>query len=179
MRIAISGKSGCGNSSVSAALAKRLNYTLINYTFRNMAKERGIDFWDFCKLAKKDYSIDKDLDKKQREMALREENCVLGSRLAIWVLKEADVKIYLHASEEVRVKRILQREGGTFQEKLKETQERDESDTKRFKEIYSIDNNNPDVANIHIPTDDVDVEKIVDIILISMEQLNKKIYNEC
>ena len=44
MRIAVSGKSGCGNTTVSTLLAQRLGYPMINFTFRQMAKERNMDF---------------------------------------------------------------------------------------------------------------------------------------
>lgn len=109
MRIAISGKSGCGNTSVSTIVADRMNYPLINFTFRALAEERGIDFWDFCRLAESDDSIDRELDARQVEMAMAEENCILGSRLAIWMLEEADLKVYLTAGTEVRAHRIHKR----------------------------------------------------------------------
>ena len=89
MRIAVSGKSGCGNTTVSTMLAERLGYPMINFTFRQMAQERNMDFWDFCALANRDDNIDKELDRRQVEMAMALDNCVLGSRLAIWMLKEA------------------------------------------------------------------------------------------
>ena len=117
MRIAISSKSGCGNTTVTTLLSKRLGYPMVNFTFRQMAAERGIDFWDFCKLAEKDFEIDRELDRRQVEMAMKEDNCILGSRLAIWMLKDADLKVYLTASEETRASRVLKREGGTFEER--------------------------------------------------------------
>ncbi len=170
MRIAISGKSGCGNTSVSTELAKRLNYNLINFTFRNLAKEKNMDFWELCELATKTDDIDKELDKRQVDMALQHKNCVLGSRLAIWVLKEADLKVYLYASSEARVKRIFKREGGTLEEKELETSKRDESDTKRYKRIYNIDNNDTSIADLVINTDDKDIDQIVELII---DYLNK------
>ena len=42
IRVAISGKSGCGNTTVSGMLAKTLGVTLINYTFRQLAAEKGM-----------------------------------------------------------------------------------------------------------------------------------------
>ena len=39
--VAISGKSGCGNSTVSRLLSDRLGVQLINYTFRRMAGTRA------------------------------------------------------------------------------------------------------------------------------------------
>lgn len=42
LRIAISGASGCGNTTVSSLLADGLGIPCINYTFRNLAKELGM-----------------------------------------------------------------------------------------------------------------------------------------
>lgn len=172
MRIAISSKSGCGNTTVTTNLAKALGYPMINFTFRQMAQERGVDFWEFCALAEKDYEIDRELDRRQVEMAMKEDNCILGSRLAIWMLKEADLKVYLTASEETRARRILKREGGTFEERYKQTVKRDENDTRRYKAIYGIDNTSAEeVADLVIATDDKTPDEIVNIILDKIKTL--------
>src|SRR5574344_2446243 len=115
LRIAISGKSGCGNTTVSTLLAQTLGIKLINYTFRQLAAEKGMSLAQVIENAKTDDSYDKFVDNHQVELA-RKESCVLGSRLAIWMLKEADLKVYLIASDELRAKRILNREGGDLEE---------------------------------------------------------------
>ena len=46
-------------------------------------------------MVEEDDSLDKELDKRKLKF-LKEENCVLGSRLAIWMLEEADLKVYLY-----------------------------------------------------------------------------------
>ena len=165
MRIAISSKSGCGNTTVSTEVAKRLNYKLINFTFRQMAAERGVDFWDFCRMAEEDDNIDRELDKRQVDMAMAEPNCVLGSRLAIWMLKKADLKVYLEAEASTRARRIHCREGGSLEDKIKETEGRDKKDSERYKRIYGIDNSDTSVADLVIKTDDKSPEEIVDIII--------------
>ena len=172
MRIAISGKSGCGNTTVSTLVAERLGYPLINFTFRNLASERGVDFWEFCRMAEHDDAIDRELDNRQVKMALEQPNCVLGSRLAIWMLKEADVKIYLTASSEERASRILKREGGTFEQRLEETLRRDENDTARYKRIYGIDNTDPSVADLVIQTDELESDEVAQMILERVKQLS-------
>lgn len=171
MRIAISGKSGCGNTSVSGEVAKRLNIPLINFTFRNLAKEKNMEFWDLCELAGKTDDVDKELDAKQVNMAMNEESCVLGSRLAIWMLKEADVKVYLLASSETRIKRIFSREGGSIEDKKKETNTRDKNDTERYKRIYNIDNNDTSIADLVIDTDDKNIDEIATIIIDFVKKL--------
>ena len=166
MRIAISSKSGCGNTTVTKMVSEKLGYPMINFTFRQMAEERGVDFWTFCEMAQNDYDIDRELDRRQVEMAMDAENCVLGSRLAIWMLKEADLKIYLTASAETRANRILKREGGTFEERYAQTVNRDTNDSGRYMEVYGIDNSKADeVADLIIATDDKTPEEIVNIIM--------------
>ncbi|MFC2821938.1 MAG: (d)CMP kinase [Sphaerochaeta sp.] len=174
MRIAVSGKSGCGNTTVSTLLAKRLGYPMINFTFRQMAKERNMDFWDFCALANRDDNVDKELDRRQVEMAMAVENCILGSRLAIWMLKEADFKVYLLASDTERARRITKREGGTVEERLAQTRERDAHDTERYARIYGIDNNDTSKADLVIDTEGKTPEHIVDIIIKALPPLQNR-----
>lgn len=164
IRIAISGKSGCGNTTVSSLVAEALGLTLINYTFRNMARERGLEFSTFCHLAEEDLSYDRMLDEKQVELA-SQGSCVLGSRLAIWLLKEADVKVYLKASFPVRVERIIQREGGEYETVMADTAERDRRDRNRFFKLYGIDNDDYSFADLIIDTDRLDSRPVANIII--------------
>ncbi len=165
LRIAISGKSGCGNTTVSTLLSKTLGITLINYTFRQLAAEKGLTLAQVIENAKSDDSYDKYVDNHQVELALKE-NCVLGSRLAIWMLKEADLKVYLLASDDLRAGRILEREGGDLQAIKDFTAMRDSEDTARYKKLYGIDNNDyQNTADLVIDTSDKNPEKIVSLIL--------------
>ena len=172
MRIAISSKSGCGNTTVSTLLSEKLGYPMVNFTFRQMAQERGVDFWTFCRMAEDDYDIDRELDRRQVEMAMEQKDCILASRLAIWMLKEADLKVYLTATAETRAKRVYTREGGSLEERYKETVRRDENDTNRYKTIYGIDNSKPEeCADLIIATDQRTPEEIVSLII---EEVEKK-----
>jgi CMP/dCMP kinase len=163
--VAISGKSGCGNTTVSRLLADRLGFRLINYTFRAMAVDRGICFEDMLKLANEDplYSYDRALDAKQVELA-REGDCVIGSRLAMWLLPDAAIRLYLAGSLEVRAARIHEREGELLSDKLAFTRQRDESDHRRYLEIYGIDNDDLSAADLVINTELWKPEAIVDIV---------------
>ena len=127
LRIAISGKSGCGNTTVSTLLSEKLGVKLINYTFRQLASEKGLSLAQVIENAKNDDSYDKYVDNHQVELA-KAESCVLGSRLAIWMLKEADLKVYLYASDDVRANRVFKREGGDLQEIKDFTAMRDRED---------------------------------------------------
>lgn len=168
IKIAISGKSGCGNTTVSTLVAEKLGVKLINYTFRNIAKEKGIEFKELCRMAETDTSWDKYLDNKQIEMA-SEGNCVLGSRLAIWLFKEADLKVYLLAAPEVRAKRISNREHDDVAAVIEETAQRDTHDHERYLKLYNIDNDEYDFADLIIDTEQYNPDEIADLIIKELE----------
>ncbi len=168
--IAISGRSGCGNTTVSKKVSEKLDLKHINHTFRDMAKEKGISFEELRKLAEESTAVDMELDKKQVYMA-KEGNCVLGSRLAVWMIDNADLKVYLTASPEIRAKRIAERENRIYEDVLKETEDRDRKDSARYKKIYAIDTNKYDFADLIIDTEINDVNEVIDLILKAIESL--------
>ena len=171
LRIAISGKSGCGNTTVSTLLAQKLNIKLVNFTFRQLAAEKGITLAEVIERAKTDDSWDRTVDTRQVELA-RQENCVLGSRLAIWMLKEANVKIYLLASDELRARRILNREGGDIAQIKSFTAMRDAEDSKRYLKLYGIDNNKYDFADLKVDTSCNVPDEIVQMVLDELVKRN-------
>ena len=175
LRVAISGKSGCGNTTVSGLLSQKLGITLINYTFRQLAQEKNMTLAQVIEAAKNDNSYDKYVDKHQVELA-QKESCVLGSRLAIWMLKEADLKVYLFASDETRAMRVYNREGGDLQKIKNFTAMRDSEDTSRYKAFYDIDNNDYSFADLIIDVNTKTPEEIVDIILKKL--VEKKLITE-
>ena len=172
VKIAVSGKSGCGNTTVSRLLADALEFRFINFTFRSLAQERGLDLKEDLALAAKDDSWDNEVDTRQVELARKEGGCVLGSRLAIWMLPEADLKVFLTARPETRAKRIHNREKGNIKNIAEFTEERDRQDHERYLRIYKIDNDDYSAADLVINTDDIGPEEIVEQII---TELNKKI----
>jgi cytidylate kinase len=145
---------------------------MINYTFHTIAREKGIDFRQLCRLAEADPSWDYYLDKKQIELAA-EGDCVLGSRLAVWLLEDADLKVFLNASQEVRAKRIHRREGGAYEDVYKETLERDSRDHTRYLKLYNIDNEKYDFVDIIIDTAKFTPEEIASQIAERAVQIKK------
>ena len=164
LRIAVSGKSGCGNTTVSRMLAERLGVRLINYTFHNMAEEREMSFTEICRLAEEDTQYDLYLDQRQVEMAAQG-SCVLGSRLAVWLLKKAVLKVFLTASPEVRADRIARREGLPFQTALRNLQQRDRRDRQRYINLYEIDVDRYDFVDLVVDTERGDQLFVVETIL--------------
>lgn len=122
-----------------------------------------MSFQEFSRLAENDTSYDRMLDKRQIEMAM-EGDCVLGSRLAIWLLTEADLRVYLTASVEVRAERIGRREGKSSEIALSETVDRDKRDRARYLKLYEIDNDEFEFADLVIDTERYEAYKVADLI---------------
>ena len=169
--IAVSGKSGCGNTTISRLVAERLGLKFINFTFRSLAEERGVSFKDVLDLAAKDDSWDREIDSRQVRLARESGGCVLGSRLAIWMLEEADLKVYLRATAETRAERIVKREGGNLEEVAAFTEERDRQDHSRYMRIYDIDNDNYKFAGLVIDTENLEPDAIARIIAAAAEEI--------
>jgi cytidylate kinase len=165
IRIAISGKSGCGNTTISRMVSDTLSLRFINFTFRSLAEEKGMSLKEVLDQAAKDDSWDREVDRRQLSLAREEGGCVLGSRLAIWMLKEADLKVYLKAKPETRAGRIVNREGGSIESVAAFTAERDRQDRERYIRIYNIDNDDYSFADLAIDTDTVDPRSIADMII--------------
>lgn len=172
LRIAVSSKSGTGNTTVSTMLAKELSVPIINYTFRQLAEEKNMTLAEVIENAKHDDFYDKEVDSRQVKLA-QKSSCVLASRLAIWMLKNADCKIYLEASNDVRAKRIFNREGGDFQKIKAFTEMRDAEDERRYKKLYGIDiGAYKAVADFTVNANEMNAEEVVALILSELEKRN-------
>ncbi len=151
MIIAIAGQIGVGKSTVARQLAARLGYRYISggMVFRELAQARGISVTDVNKLAEQDPSLDRELDRRQRELA-QSGNCVVESRLAGWMV-DADLKLWLRAPVEIRAERVAQREGQRLDTARAELVERERSEWARYQRLYDIDIS--DLAPYHVIID--------------------------
>jgi cytidylate kinase len=172
MKIAVSGKSGCGNTTVSRIVAERMGLDFINFTFRILAAEQGLNLKEVLERAVTDDWWDREVDSRQLKLARETQGCVLGSRLAIWMLEEADLKVYLNADPMTRARRIAEREGGILQEVAQFTRERDRQDRERYMRIYTIDNDDYTKADLVIDTGSLTPEEIAERIIASAMEKN-------
>ena len=129
-----------------------------------MAIEKNIDLFELLEFAKTNEMYDRELDLHQKQLA-QSQNSVLGSRLAIWLLKDEAYTVYLNAEVEIRSKNIHKREGGDYNNILSKTINQDINDHNRFLKIYGIDNDNFNFANLIINVDGKGLSEISNEIL--------------
>lgn len=137
MRIALSSLSGAGTTTAVTEIAPQLGFRVVNYTFRDLARELGVEFQKVQDAASLDTRYDYLTDAQLLRASLAD-NVVVGSRLAGWLVA-ADVCIWLHAPLDVRAQRIYKREGGSLQEVSIKTAKRDAQNAERFQSLYGID----------------------------------------
>jgi cytidylate kinase len=141
--ITISGLPGSGKTTVArlVAAALGLEHVYAGDIFRRQAEVAGLSLQEYARRAETDHSIDRRLDAQMRERA-KQGDAVLEGRLAAFMAEQAGVpalRIFLDAPEAVRAQRIADREGGDARSKLREIQAREESDARRYQEIYRVD----------------------------------------
>lgn len=165
MLLTISGLPGSGTTTVSRLLSDKYNLEMISAgeVFRSLAKEYGMTLAEFGSLAESDDSIDLKIDERQKEIADTRDNIILEGRLAGHMAQRA-MKVWIKASVDVRVRRIVSREGSSFDDKLAETIEREASEAVRYSNIYGIDINDLSIYDLVIDSEKWDQFGIVEII---------------
>ncbi len=167
MIITISGKAGSGKSTTAKELAKKLNlnHYSIGDLMREIAKEKGISLMELSKQAEKDPSIDKELDQKQIDLR-KKDNFVIDGRLTAFFIPNADLKIFLDCDDGVRAERIL-KEGrkdensNNIQELMEKIKQREQSEKKRYKEIYNIDYSDKKLYDLIIDTTNISPNEVI------------------
>lgn len=155
MLLTVSGPPGSGKSTTAAALAEAFDLEHISGgdIFRELAAERDMTAVEFNKLAEEDDQIDRDLDRRLRDIALDRDDVLLESRLAGWLAGDAaDLRFWLDAPVDVRAERIADREGKPVDIAREETTTREASEAKRYDAYYDIDITDLSIYDIALNT---------------------------
>lgn len=156
MKITISGMPGSGKSTVADAIEKKLKlkHYYIGQLRREMARKKGITLDQLNKLGEKDPSTDKEVDAILQEIGKKEDNFIMETRTGFFLIPES-LKIFINVSIEEGARRIfndlhdnLKKEKRneskeipkTVEEMKKIIQERIDSDIRRYKKYYNIEN---------------------------------------
>ena len=183
MKIAISGLTGCGNSTASKLVAEALGLKRFNYTFHNLAEDLDVPFASLHAMADSNPKYDLLLDKKQIEFALANGGCVVGTRLAVFLEEIApklgmqkprfDLRVWLQAPLQTRAERVAERDARGFENAMKEVVYRDDSNRTRYKRLYGIAYEMPKGC-LRIDNENLDAAKTAEKIIAAAEKLQAK-----
>lgn len=176
--ITIAGKLGSGKSSTAKKVAEILGYEHFSTGnfMRAMALKRNISLEELSKIAEQDSSVDFEIDNYCKELGGKN-NIVVDSRLGFHFIPDS-FKVFLELDPDIASRRILEDKknnpnrhteaSGSFDtpEEIKEKiVSRLESERKRYKELYSIDDQ----------TDHKHFDLVLDTKDISLEEVSKMI----
>ena len=166
MIITIGGLAGTGTSTAAELLSEKLNipHSSAGSIFREMAKEKGMSVLEFSEFAEGNYDIDKEIDKRQAELAESSENLIVEGRLSAYFV-EADLKVWFITPLDVRSKRISNRESKSVDVAKSEIITREKSEALRYMEIHNIDIDNMDIYDLILNTDSFNPKSISEIII--------------
>jgi len=173
MKITISGHAGSGKTSVSKELSRITGFKVISAgsVFRGLAKEYNMTLEEFSRYSENNKEIDFLVDGRQVELSNTFKDCIIEGRLSGWMIKEAELKIWLRSAEDVRIQRIINRENRNCEDVLKETISRENIEKERFKKFYNIDIDDLSIYDLVINSERWDVVSVSEIILKGLERL--------
>ncbi len=164
--VAVSGPPGSGKTTYARRLARDLGleYYSAGLIFRELAREKGISIEELNKLAAEDPRIDMEIDSRTLKIGCKG-GVVVEGHLVAWVLGSvADVRIYVTAPLEVRVRRIVSREGRSERDVFRETVLREYIQWRRFLDYYGIDVNSLHIFNLVLDTGRLGIDDAYSII---------------
>lgn len=140
--VTVGGPPGSGKSTAGRLVAEALGLEFVSAGefFRAEARRHDMDLLSFSRFAAAHPEVDRDLDKKMQELA--RPGRLLEARIQGALCRRAGVPVHdilVTAREEVRVRRVAQRDGETVEKARTEVREREASERDRYLRYYGID----------------------------------------
>ena len=148
MIISISGKPGSGKDTVGDIIAKKLKMKIhrMGDMRGELAKKHGLTLDELNEIGKKEDWTDKEIDDKIIELGKNEDNFIIVSRTAFFLIPNS-VKVFIDVDYKEAARRIMADRKGRDEEKISDNineeirilKRRAEDDRKRYVKIYNQD----------------------------------------
>ena len=140
--VTVGGPPGSGKSTAGRQVAEslRLEFRSAGDLFRAEARRRKMDLAAFGRYASEHPEIDRELDRSMQALAVP--GRLLDGRIQGPLCRRAGVPVYdvlITAREEVRVRRVADRDGQAPELARRLVREREASERDRYRRFYGID----------------------------------------
>jgi len=140
--VTVGGPPGSGKSTAGRLVAEalRLEFRSAGDLFRAEAHRRGMDLAAFGRYASEHPEVDRELDRSMQALAVP--GRLLDGRIQGPLCRRAAVPVYdvlITAREDVRVRRVANRDGQTVELARRLVREREASERDRYRRFYGID----------------------------------------
>ena len=178
--ITIAGYPGSGKSSAAKGVALALGYRHFSSgdLFRKMAAERGLSVEEMNITAEKQQEVDRAVDKLLVEQGERENDLVIDSRMAFHWIPDS-FKVFLDLDPKIAAERTFahiqsgerkSQAAASADEVYAKTEERVESERKRYMALYAVDPADKKQFDLIVNTAMNDSEGVVKIIRTAYEE---------
>ena len=92
---------------------------------------------------------------------------IIESRLAGWWANELAIdclRVWINTSDEERARRVQNREGGSFDQRLAESTARQSADKERYRALYDIDLDEMTPYNLVVNADNLTAEEVFSLV---------------
>jgi cytidylate kinase len=171
--ITIFGLAGTGTSSCGKLLANKLGYEFMSTggLFRLQAEELGLTLHEYEKNINNNPQKDREFDQKIEKLGQEKDNLVIDSRLA-WHFIPGSIKIKFHCMDQIRLRRISERDKVSQEEAEHKTFFREMSHMNRYKQTYGlVDYTADEHFDFIIETSSLTPSEIVDEIIKKINSL--------
>ena len=181
MIITITGYPGSGKSTLGKGIAKALglkHYSAGDF-WRGIAREKGMTTTELNKFAEKNREIDSIIDERTKELAKREGDFVIDSRLA-WHFIPKSVKIFVKADLKKAAERVFkdmrpdEKEHSSRQKTYGNLLRRKSLEVERWKKVYGIDYLDESNYDLVVDTTNSGIDETREMVLKLIKGLGKR-----
>lgn len=174
VRVTIGGLPGSGTTTATRLLEKALPMRCVfaGQIFRDMAEEKQMDLSTFSRWVEDNPKVDRELDARVLEHLI-EGDVIVEARLSGWFARKHDLpafKVWLTAPVEVRAERVARREDKDIKRVVREMEEREFSEAKRYRDLYGVDLSDLSFYDLVLDTRDKTPEEVARRILDGLEE---------
>lgn len=171
-KISITGDLGSGKSTIAKLLTQKIDCRLYSTgnIQRELAKKLNMTTMELNKYMEENSSIDDDIDDFNKNLNIKNESFIIDSRMA-WHFIPASFKIFLNVDPTISASRVFNDNNrkseryNNVDDARNELMRREESENKRFRDLYDVNCSDMDNYDLVVDTSYSDPESIVDKIL--------------